>query len=93
MWEPSLQAGAPDTLAGYGIKLNNDMPVPAANAKSIAFGDFEEGYLIRDVADFFLLRLDERFADFLQTGFVGFQRTDATVQNSYAYTLFQNSAT
>lgn len=93
MWEPSLQAGSPDTLLGYGIKLNNDMPAPAANAKSIAFGDFNEGYLIRDVADFFLLRLEERYADFLQVGFVGFQRTDAVVQNSSAYLLVQHSAT
>ena len=84
---------SPDTLLGYGIKLNNDMPTPAANAKSIAFGDFNEGYLIRDVADFFLLRLEERYADFLQVGFVGFQRTDAVVQNSSAYLLVQHSAT
>jgi len=93
LWEPSLQVGTPDSLLGYGIKLNNDMPAPAANAKSIAFGDFEEGYVIRDVADFLLLRLEERYADFLQVGFVGFQRTDATVQNTAAYTLYQNSAT
>jgi HK97 family phage major capsid protein len=93
MWEPSLQAGLADTLLGYPIKLNNDMPAPAANAKSIAFGDFEEGYLIRDVRDFFLLRLEERYADFLQVGFVGFQRTDAAVQNANSYFLVQHSAT
>jgi HK97 family phage major capsid protein len=93
MWEPSLQAGLADTLLGYPIKLNNDMPAPAANAKSIAFGDFEEGYLIRDVRDFFLLRLEERYADFLQVGFVGFQRTDAAVQNANSYFLIQHSAT
>jgi HK97 family phage major capsid protein len=93
MWEPSLQAGLTDTLLGYPIKLNNDMPAPAANAKSIAFGDFEEGYLIRDVRDFFLLRLEERYADFLQVGFVGFQRTDAAVQNANSYFLVQHSAT
>lgn len=93
LWEPGLQVGAPDSLFGYPIKINNDMPAQAANSTSVAFGDFEEGYVIRDVADFFMLRLDERYADFLQTGYVGFQRTDATVQNTNAYKLLKQSAT
>lgn len=93
LWEPSLQVGLPDSFLGYGIKLNNDMPALAANSKSIAFGDFEEGYLVRDVNDFFLLQLNERYADYLQTGFVGFQRSDGTVQNTNSYKLLQQSAT
>lgn len=93
LWEPSLQVGTPDSLLGYGIVLNNDMPPAAANSKSVAFGDFREGYVIRDVNDFFLLRLEERYADFLQTGFVGFQRSDGAVQNAFAYKLLQQSAT
>lgn len=93
LWEPSIQVGQPDSLLGYPIKLNNDMPAWAANAKVAAFGDFEEGYVIRDVNDFFLLRLDERYADFLQTGFVGFMRSDGATQNAFAYTLLQASAT
>jgi HK97 family phage major capsid protein len=93
LWEPSLQVGTPDTLLGYGIVLNNDMPTPAANAKSVLFGDFGEAYVVRDVKDFFLVRFAERYMDFLQVGFAGFQRTDGTVQNQYAYTAYQNSAT
>lgn len=93
LWEPSLQAGQPDTLLGYGIKLNNYVPVPAASAKSILFGDFREAYVIRDVSGIQLLRLEERYADFLQVGFLAFQRSDGTMQNASAVKAYQHSAT
>jgi HK97 family phage major capsid protein len=93
LWEPSLQVGTPDTLLGYRYILNNDVPVPAANAKSLLFGDFRAGYVVRDVTGVQTLRLDERYADFLQVGFLAFQRSGATVQDTSAYTVLQNSAT
>lgn len=93
LWEPSLQAGVADSLLGYGLTLNNYMPAPAASAKSILFGDFREAYVIRDVNDFTLLRLTERYADFLQVGFLGFQRSDGTLQNASAVRAYQHSAT
>lgn len=93
LWEPSVQAGTPDTLLGYGLTLNNNVPVPAASAKSILFGDYKEAYVVRDVAGFQLLRLEERYADYLQVGFLGFQRSDGTLQNGSAVRAYQNSAT
>lgn len=93
LWEPSLQVGAPDALLGYPITANNDMPVMAASAKSILFGDFFAGYVVRDVQDFALLRLAERYADFLQVGFLGFQRGDGAPQDTAAYKAYANSAT
>jgi HK97 family phage major capsid protein len=93
LWEPSLQAGNPDNLLGYRFVLNNDMAAPAANAKSLAFGDFRAGYIIRDVTGVQTLRLSERYADFLQVGFLAFQRSGGVVQDTAAYTVLQNSAT
>lgn len=92
LWEPSLTAGAPDTLMGYPYRLNNYMSAPAAAAKSVLFGDIREGYLIRDVSDFALLRLSERYADYLQVGFLGFQRSDGTLQNGSAVRTLQQAA-
>lgn len=43
-----LGGKAPDTILGYPVTINNHMPVMAANAKSILFGDFSY-YIIRDV--------------------------------------------
>ena len=93
LWEPSVQAGMPDSLLGYGLVINNDLAVPAANAKFGAFGDFEAGYIIRDVKGVQTVRLDERYADFLQVGWFAYCRTDATVQDTAAFTVLQNSAT
>ena len=92
LWEPSLTAGSPDTLMGYGLSLNNYVPAPAASAKSVGFGDIREAYVIRDVQDFALLRLTERYADYLQVGFLGFQRSDGTLQNASAFKVLQQAA-
>lgn len=93
LWQPSIQVGVPDTLLGYGIVVNNDMPVPAANAKSVLFGDFQRGYVVRDVVGVQVQRLNERYADFLQVGWFGYARSDATVQDAAAYKALTQSAT
>jgi HK97 family phage major capsid protein len=48
LWQPSLVAGQPATLAGYGLAEVPDMPDVATNALSIAFGDFKRAYKILD---------------------------------------------
>jgi HK97 family phage major capsid protein len=93
LWQPSLQGGAPNTLNGHPYIINNYMPTPAANAKSILFGDFREGFVVRRVRDVQLLRLAERYADFLQVGFLAFNRADSKQQNAQAYKAYRHSAT
>lgn len=48
LWQPSMVAGQPATLAGYGLSEIPDMPDVATNALSIAFGDFKRAYKILD---------------------------------------------
>jgi HK97 family phage major capsid protein len=48
LWQPSMVAGQPATLAGYAITEVPDLPDIAANALSIAFGDFKRAYKILD---------------------------------------------
>lgn len=93
LWEPSLQQGTPSSLLGYPVVINQDMPVMAANAKSIAFGNFREAYIIRQVQGVQLKRFDERFADALQVGFLSFARYDGTTDDLGAAKLYVNSAT
>lgn len=93
LWQPSVQAGYPDTLLGYSVVINQDMPVPAANAKSILFGDFNQGYIIRDVLGIQVTRLDERYADALQVGFFAFARADGKPDNTAAFKALKHSAT
>jgi HK97 family phage major capsid protein len=93
IWEPSVQAGQPDSLLGYGVSLNNDMPTLAQNSKSVAFGNFREAYAIRIVKGLTTMRLTERYADFLQVGFLAFERADGTLQNANAVKLLQTTPT
>lgn len=48
LWQPSTQVGKPAMLLGYAAIAAQDMPDPAANALSLAFGNFKKGYLIVD---------------------------------------------
>lgn len=48
LWQPPAQAGAQVALMGFPLHECEDMPDPAANSLSIAFGDFARGYLIVD---------------------------------------------
>src|SRR5947209_14821199 len=48
LWSPGLQAGQAATLLGYPLAVDDNMPDIAANALSIAFGDFRRGYLVID---------------------------------------------
>ena len=48
LWEPSLQAGQPDRLMGYPVRIDQYMPALATGSLSLAFGDFKEAYMIVD---------------------------------------------
>lgn len=48
IWQPSLVAGMPETILGYPLTRAEDMPTLANGSKSLAFGDFREGYQVVD---------------------------------------------
>lgn len=77
LWEPSVQLGQPDRVLGYPVIPNGDMQATlVASTKTVLFGDFQEGYLIRDVKGITLVRLNELYAGSGQTGFLAFARSD-----------------
>lgn len=88
IWEPSVQAGVPNLLLGYEYTINNDMAsTVAATNKTMAFGNFKMGYVVRAVAGGQMARLTERYAEYLQTAFFGYERFDGLVQDASAYKL------
>ena len=93
-YESGTPGGAPDRLLGREIIINQHMPVMAANAKSILFGDFSK-YLVRDVMDTTLFRMtDSAYTLKGQVGFVAFCRSGANlIDIGGAVRYFQNSAT
>jgi len=78
-----LNGNAPKLL-GYPVVINNAMASSiAASAKTILFGDFSK-HMIRDIGDIEIIRLNERYADKYQTGFLAINRCDAKVMQSSA---------
>ena len=75
LWQPSLAAGTPDMILGRPIKTSAYMPIMAAGAKTIAFGDFSY-YWIADRQGRSFKRLNELFAASGQVGFLASQRVD-----------------
>jgi len=56
IWAPATRAGETASLLGYPVTEIETMPDIAANSASIAFGDFQRGYLIVDRAGVRVLR-------------------------------------
>lgn len=88
LWQPSLTAGVPSTINGFPYTVDDGMPVMAASAKSIAFGDFNSGLVVRQVSGGTLKRLEERYAEYLQVGFFAFGRFDSAVDDAAAVRLY-----
>ena len=98
IWVPGdsegVTGGTPDALNGYPVVINDDVAVMAANAKSIAFGDFSK-YIVRDVANSTSLRRfdDSAFALLGQVGFCGWTRSGGNLIDPAAVKVYINSAT
>jgi HK97 family phage major capsid protein len=78
LWQPSVQAGEPDRLLGYPLHTSPYVPIVAAGALPVAFGDFSN-YWIADRMGRTVQRLIELFAGNGQIGFICTQRVDAKV--------------
>lgn len=98
IWNPGdnegMDSAAPSTICGYPYTVNDDVAAMAANAKSIAFGDFSS-FVIRDVAGSTAIRRfdDSAFALNGQVGFNGWVRTGSNLLDTAAVKVYVNSAT
>jgi HK97 family phage major capsid protein len=98
IWNPGdmegIADGVPSTICGYPYTVNDDVAAMAANAKSIAFGDFSQ-FVIRDVQGSTSIRRfdDSAFALNGQVGFCGWTRTGSNLLNTAAVKVYVNSAT
>lgn len=91
LWQPSLVAGTPDTILGRPVVTSAYMPVAAAGAKTVAFGDFSY-YWIADREGRSFKRLDELFAATGQVGFRGSERVDGKLILPEAIKVLQQKA-
>lgn len=80
LWRSGLATREPDTIEDRPYIVNNSMPVPAASAKSMVFGDMSY-YKLRDVMPPMVLRLQERFIEYGQVAYLMFSRHDGKLMH------------
>lgn len=91
IWQPSLQAGQPDTILNRPVKTSSYVPVIASGSKSIAFGDFSY-YWVADRQGRSFQRLNELYAATGQVGFRATQRVDGKLILPEAIKVLQQKA-
>ncbi|MEV4933391.1 phage major capsid protein [Sphingobium sp. LSP13-1-1.1] len=90
IWQPSLAVGQPATLLGYPVVEAEDMPDIAAGSLSIAFGNFQAGYVISERSETSILR--DPFSNKPFVHFYAVKRIGGAVANSEAIKLMKFSA-
>ena len=91
LWQPSIQAGTPDTILNRPLYTSSYVPAIAAGAKTIAFGDFSY-YWVADRQGRVFKRLNELYAVTGQVGFVATQRVDGKLILPEAIKVLQQKA-
>ena len=97
IWTPSYDEGGsaatPDRLLGYGVNINNDMPVPGANNVSMTFGQHKK-YMVRDAMEITLFRFDDSvYVTKGQIGFLAWARSGGNLLDTAAVKGYKHSAT
>ena len=90
IWAPATRPGETASLLGYPVTEIETMPDIAANSLSIAFGDFQRGYLIVDRAGVRVLR--DPYSAKPYVLFYTTKRVGGGVQNFDAIKLMKFSA-
>jgi|TARA_R110000803_G_scaffold18185_5_gene48758 HK97 family phage major capsid protein len=81
---PSMAVGEPDRIFGIPVHVNNDMEATIATGKkTLIAADFSK-FVVRNAGGIQMLRLNERFADNLEVGFVSWKRSDSAVLDTRA---------
>ena len=79
LWSNGTQSGKPDMINGHSYVINQDMASSIATGNTtILFGQFSQ-YKIRQVNQVRFYRLQERYRDTDQDGFIAFVRSDGNL--------------
>ena len=91
LWQPALRDGEIDTLMGKKIVTSAYAPAIEAGAKTILFGDLSY-YWSGDRQGITFKRLNERYADYGQIGFLASKRVDGKLILPEAIKVLQMKA-
>lgn len=92
VWEMGdIRGQQAPSLLNHPYSVNQHMADIGASAVPIIIGDFNK-YIVRRVREITMLRLTERYADFLQVGFLAFARFDGQLSQPLAIKKYTNAA-
>lgn len=92
IWQPSVIAGQPDTILGKPVLTDPNVATPAANAKSVIFGDISQ-YFVRLAGGVRFERSDEFAFNSDLVTFRALMRADAAlVDLTGAVKVYQHAA-
>lgn len=91
LWQPALHEGGHETLLGKKIYTSPFVPELKAGSKSVIFGNFKF-YWIGDRQGITFRRLNERYADTGQVGFLATKRLDGKLLLPEAIKVLQQKA-
>jgi len=75
LYIPAPTASSFDMLLGKRVVLNQSLPDIATGNVALQYGDYKQGYLLREVKPgLAIVRLNERYMDNLEVGFIGYCR-------------------
>lgn len=92
VWQPALTAGDPDMILGKPVFIDPNLPSPAANAKSIYFGDWS-ALQVRIAGGLRFERSNEYAFGNDQVAFRALVRTGSVALDPNAVKYFAHSAT
>ncbi len=92
LWDPALNGGVSNQLAGAPYTILQDMPGIAANSFSLAYGDFVRGYRVLDRTGMIMVRDDVTQANNAIVKFVFHKWNNGQVINIEAIKLMKCDA-
>ena len=88
LWQPSTQMGEPDTLLGNGVVTTPHAPAFAVDALSVAFGNINDGCMVREAGPLRIERSEHSHFSTDQIAYRAIQRADMEVVDANAIRIF-----
>lgn len=95
LWQPNPQQGEADMLWGFPYLIDQNAPVVSTTISTVGglwFGDFHRAMVVRQVQSGGMMRLTERYADYLQVGFLVHIRMDAQPNDMRAVVEYKTNS-
>lgn len=91
-WQPSVQAGMPNMLAGYPLLISEGMPDIGAGTYPLIFGSLKNGYALRDRSGMTVKRDESKRLEYDETVFWFKRRVGGKVILPEAFAVLKVSA-